>query len=144
MSETTFAVTGMTCASCARHVEEALERFRAEDFQTGTMMALGDLGDLAADRSDSTRALTMYKAALGLGRAEPAKRMVIEIIESAAIVTARLGEPEGGAFILGAAEGLRERIGLRFRQPHHRVALDQATGVIQAQLSPDLFSAARR
>lgn len=125
-----------------RHIEDALDRFRAERFHVGTMMALGDLGDLARDRGDWTRALALYKEALGVGRTDQAKRIVIEVIESVAIVAAQAGRLDRSATLLGAAEGLRDRIGLRYRQPESRSSLEKATATTRGGLPAEAFSAA--
>ncbi len=126
-----------------RHIEDALHRFRTERFDVGTMMALGDLGDLAGDRADWTRALSLYKEALVAGRIDQAKRIVIEIVESAALVAAHLGQVERGATLLAAAEGLRDRIGLRYRQPRSRWSLEQAIETARRELPAETFSAAQ-
>jgi predicted ATPase/DNA-binding CsgD family transcriptional regulator len=125
-----------------RHIEDALGRFRAEQFHVGTMMALGDLGDLARDRGDWTRALALYKEALAAGRSDQAKRIVIEIIESVGIVSAHAGSMERSATLLGAAEGLRDRIGLRYRQPRNRLFLEEAIDTTRRGLPIETFSAA--
>ncbi len=125
-----------------RYIEDALARFRAEAFPIGTMMALGDLGDLALDRGDWTRALALYKEALAAGRADQAKRIVIEIIESVAIVAVHLDLLERGATLLGAADGLRDRIGLRFRQARHRWSLQTAIDATRRGLPTEAFTAA--
>ncbi len=109
-----------------QHIEDALSRFKVAQFKVGTMMALGDLGDLARDRGDWTQALSLYKNALVAGRTDQARRTVIEIVESVGIVAAHSGQFERSAMLLGAAEGLRERIGLRYRQPRNLPALEHA------------------
>jgi non-specific serine/threonine protein kinase len=123
-----------------RHIQEALTHFKAEQFFVGMMMALGDLGDLAQDRGDWTQALTLYKEALATGRADQAKRIVIEIIESVAIVGVQLGLLERSATLLGAAEGWRDRIGLRYRQARNRWSLEQAIEAIRRGLPAETFS----
>ena len=128
--------------SAERHIDDALERFKAEHFSVGTMMALGDLGDLARDRGEWARALSLYKKALTAGRTDQAKRIVIEIIESVAIVAAHLDHLERGATLLGAAEGLRARIGLRYRQPKNRSSLEMASETARQGLPAKTFSAA--
>ncbi len=128
--------------SAERHVVEALDRFKAEHFQVGTMMALGDLGDLARDRGEWTRALSLYKEALAAGRTDQARRIVIEIVESVAIVAAHLGYLDRSATLFGAAERLRERIGLRYRQPRNRASLETAIETIRAGLADEAFSTA--
>ncbi len=128
--------------SAERHIEDALGRFRADHLHVGTMMALGDLGDLARDRGDWTRALTLYKEALVVGRTDGAKRLVIEVIESVAIVAAHSGQMDRSAILLGAAEGLRDRIGLRYRQPKSRSSLEEALDVTRTGLPAETFAAA--
>jgi tetratricopeptide (TPR) repeat protein len=92
----------------ARHIEDALDRFKGEHFDIGTMLALGDLGDLARDRGDWSRALFLYREALTAGRTDQAKRIVIEVIESIAIVAVKSGQFERSAILLGATQGLRD------------------------------------
>ncbi len=128
--------------SAVRHIEDALGRFKAEHLHVGTMMALGDLGDLARDRGEWSQALSLYKEALAVGRTDQARRLVIEIIESVAIVAAHAGQMDRGATLFGAAEGLRDRIGLRYRQPRNRPSLEQAIGATRSGLSAESFSTA--
>ena len=125
-----------------RHIEEALDRFRAERFNIGMMMALGDLGDLARDRGNWTRALSLYMEALAVDRTDQAKRIVIEIIESVATVAAHANHPERSAVLLGAAEGLRDRLGLRYRPPRNRSSLERTIEATRLGLSTETYAAA--
>jgi non-specific serine/threonine protein kinase len=106
------------------------------------LQALGDLGDLARDRSDHARALACYREALELGRENPRPRQVTDVIESVGVVAIFAGEPEGGATLLGAAEALRERLGLRLRYEENRVALEQAVAAARAALGEPAFASA--
>ncbi|MGB3306090.1 MAG: LuxR C-terminal-related transcriptional regulator [Thermomicrobiales bacterium] len=124
------------------HIEAALERFQSECFPIGTMMALGDLGDLARDRGDWKRALSLYKKTLSVERTDQAKRIVTEIIESVGIVAVHSGQLDRGATLLGAAAGLRARIGLRYRQAKNRLFLDQAIETTRSGLPVKAFMAA--
>jgi non-specific serine/threonine protein kinase len=124
-------------------IGDMLRRARAADYRLGTLIALGDLGDLARDGEEWDRALASYKEALTLGRSQPMKRVLIEVIESVAIVAARTGQPERGASLLGAAEGLRERTGLRYRQPENSSSLDLAIESMGAALGEQSLSEAR-
>jgi DNA-binding CsgD family transcriptional regulator len=128
-------------ALAERHIEDALGRFRAEQSHVGTMMALGDLGDLARDRGDWPRALSLYHDALAAGRTDQAKRIVIEVIESVASVAAHSGQLERSATLLGAAEGLRDRIGLRYRPSRNRLSLEETTDAARRGLPAETFSA---
>ncbi|HYH11099.1 MAG TPA: tetratricopeptide repeat protein, partial [Thermomicrobiales bacterium] len=129
-------------SSAERHIEDALGRFRSVHLHVGTMMALGDLGDLARDRGEWQRALALYKEALDVDRADQAKRIVIEVIESAAIVAAHSGQLHRSATLLGAAGGLRDRIGLRYRQPGNGTPLETAIETIRLGLPAVVYSEA--
>jgi non-specific serine/threonine protein kinase len=125
----------------AAQITDMLQRSRAEDYQLGMLIALGDLGDLARDRTDWNQALASYREALLLGRAHPVKRVLIEVIESVAIVAARTGQFDRSATLLGAAEGLRERTGLRYRQPENSASLTLAIEASRVALGDHAFAA---
>jgi predicted ATPase/DNA-binding CsgD family transcriptional regulator len=127
----------------AAQIGDMLRRARAEDYRHGILLALGDLGDLARDRGELDRALTYYKEALTLGRTQPIKRVLIEVIESVAIVAARTGQADRSACLLGATQGLRERTGLRYRQPESSSSLSLANESVRAALGEPAFAAAR-
>lgn len=124
------------------HIQEALIRFRAEHFHVGMMMAFGDLGDLALDRGDWSQALSLYKEALDVERTDQAKRIMIEIIESVAMVASHSGHLDHSVVLLGAAEGVRKRIGLRYRQPQNRTSLKQVLDAARRGLPAATFSTA--
>ncbi len=126
----------------ADQISNMLRRARAEDYQQGELIALGDLGDLARDRANWTLALSFYRDALKLGRNQPVKRVLIEVIESVAIVASQTGRFDHSANLLGAAEGLRERTGLRYRPPESRTSLASAIEVSRAALGDEPFTAA--
>ena len=122
--------------------EDALGRLKAEQVHVGTMMVLSDLADLARDRGEWTQALSLYKEALAVGRTDQAKRFVIEVIEAVAIVAAHSDQLDRSVTLLGAAAGLRDRIGLRYRQPKTRSFLDEAIETVRRGLSSESFSTA--
>jgi non-specific serine/threonine protein kinase len=132
---------GNLALATARLVE-ALRRMRDAGFTAGTIMALGDLGDVVRDQGDYARALGLYREALVLGRASSGKRVVIDVIEAVGIVAAVGGQAERGARLLGAAEALRTRIGLRYRVAENQVALDQAVAAGRAALGEPAFATA--
>ena len=125
----------------AAQITDMLHRSRAEDYQLGMLIALGDLGDLARDRTEWNQALASYREALLLGRAHPVKRVLIEVIESVAIVASRTGQFDRSATLLGAAEGLRERTGLRYRQPENSASLTLAIEANRVALGDHAFAA---
>ena len=123
-------------------VSDMLRRARGEDYQQGTLIALSDLGDLARDREDWTRALAFYREALSLGSTQPIKRTIIETIETVAIVAFRTGQAERSAMLTGAAEALRERTGLRYIQPESSSSLGLAVQGSRTALGDAAFAAA--
>jgi non-specific serine/threonine protein kinase len=126
----------------AEQISDMLHRARAADYLQGTLIAFGDLGDLARDRAEWDRALAFYREGLNLGKDQPLKRTIIEIIESVAIVAFRTGQPERSAMLAGAAEALRERTGLRYIQPESSGSLLLAVQGSLAALGEPAFVAA--
>ncbi|CAA9548023.1 MAG: hypothetical protein AVDCRST_MAG33-640 [uncultured Thermomicrobiales bacterium] len=140
-----LAVTARTLGDLAlaeERVTEALGRMRHAAYTAGTIMALGDLGDLAHDRANHTRALALYREALGLGWERPGTREVTDVIESVGIVAIAVGQAERGAQLLGAADALRERMGLRFRVGVNEVSHERALTTARAALVEAAFTAA--
>jgi non-specific serine/threonine protein kinase len=123
-------------------IEQALQAARAANYTTGILLALGDLGDIARDQGDSTRALNFYREALILGQERPRTRVVVDVIEAVGIVAATTGEAETAARLLGAAEALRKRMGLRFRVQENQAALALAEAACRASLGEVRFAAA--
>ncbi len=126
----------------AEQIDDMLRRARAQDYRQGVLIALGDLGDLARDRGDWSQALSFYRDALTLDRNQPVKRVLIEVIESVAIVAARTNQFERSATLLGAAEGARERTGLRYRQSETGSSLASVTELLRATLGAEHFTTA--
>jgi DNA-binding CsgD family transcriptional regulator len=124
-------------------LETALRLLRDAGYAAGMMQALGDLGDLARDQGDHARAIAFYREALALGQDNPGTRGVIEMIEAVGIVASIAGQAQRGATLLGAAETMRERIGLRYRVPENQVALAQAVASGRATLGEQRFATAR-
>ncbi len=126
----------------AEQISDMLRRARAEEYLQGALIALGDLGDLARDRSDWKTAISYYREALELGRDRPIKRTSIEIVESVAIVAFRTGQPEQSAVLAAAAETLRGRTGLRYIQPESSSSLELAIQGSRAALGDTAFTTA--
>jgi predicted ATPase/DNA-binding CsgD family transcriptional regulator len=123
-------------------LETALGLMREAGYTLGIILALGDLGDLARDKGNYAQALECYREALVLGQKNPRTREVSDVIESVGIVASALGQAERGATLLGSAEALRERIGLRFRVKENEIALGQAVATARTALDEQLIAAA--
>jgi len=124
------------------HLAGAYRRLRDAGDIAGTIMALGDLGDLAREQGDHARALELYREALGLGRERTSTSGVTYAVEGVGMVAVAVGRSERGARLLGAAEALRERTGLRFRVVENQVALEQAVTTACAALGEEAFATA--
>jgi non-specific serine/threonine protein kinase len=123
-------------------LDEALRLEREAGFRDGSILALGDLGDLARDQGDFARALEFYREALDLGRGRPGMRVVTEVIEAVGIVSVAVGLAERGARLVSAAGAQRDRLGLRFRVRENQVALEQAVAASRAALGAEAFATA--
>jgi DNA-binding CsgD family transcriptional regulator len=108
----------------------------------GMTMALGDLGDLARDQGDHARALAFYREALELVSGSPRSREVTDIVEAVGIVAVVVGPTERAVELLGAADALREWIGLRVRVAENQTAWDLAVTAARAALGAEAFAAA--
>jgi DNA-binding CsgD family transcriptional regulator len=126
----------------AEQLEEALGLVREAKYVTGTILALGDRGDLARDIGDHRRALGLYQEALGLARDNPGTREARDVVEAVAIASIAIGQAEHGARLLGATEAMRERMGLQYRVTETEVALEQAVSAAQVALGNAAFTAA--
>jgi non-specific serine/threonine protein kinase len=124
------------------HLENALRLLREVGYREGTILALGDLGNIARDQGDTGRALTLYREALELGRGHPGTRYVTEVIEATGIVAATADQPERAAILMSAAKAQRDRLGLRYTVQEDQAALDQALATARAALGEHDFAAA--
>ena len=123
-------------------LHEAVRRMRDAGYTVGIIMSLGDLGDVARDRGDHARALELYREALELGRERPGTPVVTYTIEAVGIVAVALGMAERGVRLLGAADAMRERIGLRYRVAENQAALERALTAARIVLDETVFSTA--
>ena len=126
----------------AAYLEDALSRMRAAGIRQGTRMVLGDLGDLARDQGDYARALTFYREALAEAGGSLESREVAEVLEAIGIVAAALGDAERAAQVLGTADAVRNRMGVRLRVHQNQAALDQAVEAVRAELGEAAFDEA--
>jgi non-specific serine/threonine protein kinase len=122
------------------YLEDGLERMRRANYVRGMTFILADLGDVMLDQGHHARALSVYREALGLAQATPGTRTVVQLIESVAIVAAAASRFELCARLFGAADALRERIGLGYRVAENQAALEKAMSTARAKLGVEAFS----
>lgn len=121
-------------------LEEGLRQMRTAGYAAGVILALGDLGDLARDRREYAQALACYREALTVGEEHPRTRVMAEVIEAVGIVAVATGDAEHGARLLGAAEAVRERLGLRYRGTQNQEILSQTILACRASLGESRFA----
>ena len=126
----------------AAHLEEALRLQREAGYTEGMILALGDLGNLARDQGDDSRALALYREALELGLGHPGTRVVTEVIEAVGILAAAVGQAERAARLLSAAKAQRDRLGLRYGVREDQVAREHAVAAARAALGEPAFATA--
>jgi non-specific serine/threonine protein kinase len=124
------------------HLHQALDRMRDAGDLAGMVMSLGDLGDLARDQGDHTLAFELYREGLDLSQERRHMPAPTFLVESVGILAVIVGQPEHGVRLLGAAEAIRERSGLRFNVAENVIALHQSLTDARTVLGPEVFATA--
>jgi non-specific serine/threonine protein kinase len=127
-------------AQATLYLEDGLERMRRVSYIRGMTFILADLGDVMLDQGKHARALSLYREALSLAQANPGTRTVVQLIESVAMVAAAAMRFELCARLLGAADALRERIGLGYRVAESEAAVAKALATARAKLGVEAFT----
>jgi non-specific serine/threonine protein kinase len=117
----------------ARH-EQALGICRAHGYAQGAVRSLRDLGDLHRDRGDFARSLATYRECLELLGDQGDYRVLVEVLEGAALAAAAWEHPERAARLVGAAAALRERTGTGFIVPADLAAHERTLAAIRAAI----------
>ena len=124
------------------HLEEGLRLEREAGFTPGVILALGDLGKLARDQGESTRALELYREALDVCQGQLGTREVTDVVEAVGIMAAATGQTDRAARLLSAVKSQRDRLGLRYRDMKDQVALEQAVATTRAAFGEQAFATA--
>jgi non-specific serine/threonine protein kinase len=120
--------------------DEALGQFRAVGELHGTGFALTNQGKVALAEGDLVRAAACYQESLRLRHDRGEQVAVAGCLRGLATVAAGSGQFEAAARLFGAADGLREKVGLP--PPRHRGRHDHAVAVTRAHLGDDQWHAA--
>jgi tetratricopeptide (TPR) repeat protein len=107
--------------------EEALVQFRAVGETNGIDYVLTNLGKIALAAGDFERAAMRYRDCLALRREQGEPVSLAGCLRGLGIVSASAGHYETAARLFGAAEVLRERIGLPQPRHHSRYECAMAT-----------------
>jgi tetratricopeptide (TPR) repeat protein len=122
-------------------LEEALALQRALGDQHGIASALTNLGQVAWQQGDHGRSAALHKECLRLSRTIGARNLTAEAMEDLAWVAVAQKQPRRAAQLGGAAETLRETLGILL-MPDSRAGHDEAVQAMRAALDEEAFAAA--
>jgi len=128
----------MRAAAC---YEESLARFRTLSHTWGIAAVLHTLGHVLRAQGDSARAIACFSESLTRYWKMGHKEGTSLCLNGFAGVAGEMGQPVRAARLFGAAEALRETIGLS-RQSDERAIYDRSVAAVRAQLEEAAFAAA--
>jgi predicted ATPase/DNA-binding CsgD family transcriptional regulator len=120
----------------ARH-EEALRTHRAHGNTIGVIHSLRDLGDVARDQGDYGGSVAFYRECLALLDERDDLNVVVDALQGAALAAASWGQPDRAGRLLGAAEVVREQLGIAIALPTDRAAHERTVASVRAALGDD-------
>lgn len=121
--------------------EESLELRQDLGDKRGIAASLANLGDVAIAQGRYDRAAELLWESVSLSRELGDKQVIAYCLESLATLAMAEGAPRRAAELFGAAEALRERIGLP-RPPPARAEYSRSTAAVRAAMGEDAFTAA--
>jgi ATP/maltotriose-dependent transcriptional regulator MalT len=129
-------------ASTARRLaEESVALSSETEFPFGTAWFLADLARVEARQGDHAAAHAHYEHGLAIASKIGGKLLIPIFLEGLANLLATQGEPARAARLWGAAEGLRESMGVPI-WPVERAAYERTVERVRAQLGEQAFAAA--
>jgi predicted ATPase/Tfp pilus assembly protein PilF len=111
--------------------------------QMSLAFALSNLGALAYQQSDYGKARSCYTQALAKAQEFGSKKAMIYCLDGFAALAVTEGQPEISAQLCGAADALRESIGIE-QEPHERKRRDRYIARIEAIISKPRVSEAMK
>ena len=123
-------------------VEEALTLSREPGRKIGVGSALYVLGRVVGSGGDYRRATELYKETIGFIRKRGIKYPLHFRLEALGEVAIALDQPERGARLLGAAETLRQDLGVFLVSPYDRVNHERSVAALHEALDEKAFEAA--
>jgi predicted ATPase len=111
--------------------------------QMNLAYALSNLGAVAYQQSDYAKARFCYTEALAIAQEFGSKKAIIYCLDGFAALAVSEGQPEVSAKLCGAADALRESIGLQ-QEPHERKRRDQYIACIESIMSKSRVSEAMK
>jgi predicted ATPase/class 3 adenylate cyclase/DNA-binding CsgD family transcriptional regulator len=128
-------------ASARSQVEQALVLFKEMQQQHGAALSLYALAQVAAAQGNHVGSQALYEQGIGVARKAGDKRTIPSGLEGLAAAVAAQGNHAWAAHLWGAAETLREAIGVPL-PPIERVPYHRAVAAARTQLGEQAFAAA--
>jgi predicted ATPase/class 3 adenylate cyclase/DNA-binding CsgD family transcriptional regulator len=128
-------------ASARLLIEQALTLFQETQQQDGIALALCALAAVATAEGDAARSQELYEECLGATRESGDRWTIGPGLEGLAAVVAAHGSSVWAAHLWGAAEALREAIGIPL-PPVERASYDRAVAAARTQLGEHAFAVA--
>jgi predicted ATPase/class 3 adenylate cyclase len=129
-------------ARAQQRYEEASDRFRTIDDSWRLADAQAGLGGVGYCAGDLARAAKVYGENLKLAQGMGYTMIVASTLLGLAGVAAESGQPEAGARLLGAAEGIAASLGSPI-YPRDQPVRDRGVAALVAALGPDRLAAER-
>ncbi len=121
--------------------EESLTIGRQQGIRRAVAGSLHSLGDVARREGQFESAWTFYEESLLMRRELGRKQPITWSLESLAYLAQIQGKPDRAAFLLGAAEALREGLGAPL-PPVERTEYNQTVTAVRAALGEEAFQTA--
>lgn len=124
-----------------RLIESSLPILRANEIHWAESHSYSNLARIVRDRRDYPRAAELLARSMTIRAAFGEREGVASNLRGLGIIAALTGRPACAARLLGAAEVLRESIGVSL-QPFGMPRYEQTIATLRAQLAPEQFDAA--
>jgi ATP/maltotriose-dependent transcriptional regulator MalT len=127
-------------ATARSFIEESLAFSRAKGYRAGIIESLAVFGQVTAAQGDYAEARALYEESLTLAREMSFKRLIPADLEGLAAIFAAQGEPMRATRLWGAAEALREAIGMPL-PPIENPGYKRSVAAARIQLGGQIFTA---
>ncbi|MCC6790566.1 MAG: tetratricopeptide repeat protein [Thermomicrobiales bacterium] len=125
----------------AARYEEALVIWRERGDRTGAALSLHNLAEVLRDQGDLARSAALWEESLALRAEQGNVAGFAESLSGLAVIAMRAGLNERAVRLLGAAEGMQQRIGYQL-PPKERDQQTRATAALRAKLDAASFQRA--
>ena len=121
--------------------EAALDTYQGFDFDLAETRTLMDLGDIARDQGDVEQMVTHYQSCLARTGERGDMRVVYDALSGIASACTVWNQPRNAILLMGAAQAVRERVGLAMSMPSDAAATERSLAALRAAMSEPEFAA---